>query len=933
MDINKILKFLFPEYQIIESIKEYGFVGKKKNKLKVSQSDQVYSNSPTASYDLEKNPKQSQQNVFERSSNTPIYKKRDLKVSGVNIDEKFEFIRNELSNVIIGQSDFLDNLLIAFKRPFITGYSEQNPRNTMFVLGHENSGRHTIMRETVKLLKKHKLIRYENIPKVDLSLYPTISEKSIFLSDLYKALYIDSDVIVFNSFESCHESFINIISKLVAKGKYKLDARYAFQNNNLVEATGVLMKNSISEISANGKFFIFTTDISENKIVDIFDSKFMNYVGDVIKVDSYTEEELMKLSRRFLNKLSSNCNNNLSMILKYDESLVKHCITIYSYNTGIKGIDEYLYENIYKPLSEYKLRNNIPPYTTVELFVLNETIMGKFVAEEWNETIDLTGLLPKKYTSNLEEIKKELNSIVGLKKVKEYVLSLENNIKVQKMRESKGYKSAPISMHMIFVGNPGTGKTTIARIVAKYLKEIGVLSEGQLKEVSRADLVGQYVGHTAKLTNEVIQSALGGVLFIDEAYSLCRDRNDTFGLEAIDALVKGMEDNRDDLVVILAGYKDEMGEFLKSNSGLKSRFPNIIEFEDYPAEEMYEIANVIAKSKGYCIDEDCKKPLISLFERNQIKGKKDNGNGRMVRNIIESAILEQSKRIINAQDSQLDLLICEDFKFEKPKPFDLDKALEQIVGLDEVKSFIKSLSARLRLQNERKKLNLPVDDSLTLHMIFKGNPGTGKTMIARIIADVLYNIGVTKTNKLIETDRAGLVAGYVGQTAMKTTEKVMEAMDGVLFVDEAYSLSQGGVNDFGKEAIDTLVKLMDDYRDRLVVILAGYSNDMEDFLKVNSGLRSRFPNIVEFKDYNIDELMKIADMFYMNKGYALSKAAKDKLSSILSEASKENSFGNGRYVRNIFERSVNKQALRLSTDMNLTRKELITIEAEDIERI
>lgn len=933
MDINKILKFLFPEYQIIESIKEYGFVGKKKNKLKVSQSDQVYSNSPTASYDLEKNPKQSQQNVFERSSNTPIYKKRDLKVSGVNIDEKFEFIRNELSNVIIGQSDFLDNFLIAFKRPFITGYSEQNPRNTMFVLGDESSGRHTIMRETVKLLKKHKLIRYENIPKVDLSLYPTISEKSIFLSDLYKALYIDSDVIVFNSFESCHESFINIISKLVAKGKYKLDARYAFQNNNLVEATGVLMKNSISEISANGKFFIFTTDISENKIVDIFDSKFMNYVGDVIKVDSYTEEELMKLSRRFLNKLSSNCNNNLSMILKYDESLVKHCTTIYSYNTGIKGIDEYLYENIYKPLSEYKLRNNIPPYTTVELFVLNETIMGKFVAEEWNETIDLIGLLPKKYTSNLEEIKKELNSIVGLKKVKEYVLSLENNIKVQKMRESKGYKSAPISMHMIFVGNPGTGKTTIARIVAKYLKEIGVLSEGQLKEVSRADLVGQYVGHTAKLTNEVIQSALGGVLFIDEAYSLCRDRNDTFGLEAIDALVKGMEDNRDDLVVILAGYKDEMGEFLKSNSGLKSRFPNIIEFEDYTAEEMYEIANVIAKSKGYCIDEDCKKPLISLFERNQIKGKKDNGNGRMVRNIIESAILEQSKRIINAQDSQLDLLICEDFKFEKPKPFDLDKALEQIVGLDEVKSFIKSLSARLRLQNERKKLNLPVDDSLTLHMIFKGNPGTGKTMIARIIADVLYNIGVTKTNKLIETDRAGLVAGYVGQTAMKTTEKVMEAMDGVLFVDEAYSLSQGGVNDFGKEAIDTLVKLMDDYRDRLVVILAGYSNDMEDFLKVNSGLRSRFPNIVEFKDYNIDELMKIADMFYMNKGYALSKAAKDKLSSILSEASKENSFGNGRYVRNIFVRSVNKQALRLSTDMNLTRKELITIEAEDIERI
>jgi len=274
---------------------------------------------------------------------------------------------------------------------------------------------------------------------------------------------------------------------------------------------------------------------------------------------------------------------------------------------------------------------------------------------------------------------------------------------------------------------------------------------------------------------------------------------------------------------------------------------------------------------------------------------------------------------------------------DTPRPtaetFDLERALAPIIGLGAVKQFVRSLYARLRIQSERKKMGLPVDTTQTLHMIFKGNPGTGKTMVARVIADVLYHIGVIRTAKLVETDRAGLVAGYVGQTAIKTTEKVQEALDGVLFIDEAYALSQGGPNDFGKEAIDTLVKLMDDNRERLVVILAGYSRDMDDFLKTNPGLKSRFPNIIEFPDYTLDELMQIADGFYRQKGYVLSEGARNKLSAILSKARREEAFGNGRYVRNVFERSVNRQALRLSTDTDLTRDELVVIEADDIEEV
>jgi glycoprotease/Kae1 family metallohydrolase len=203
----------------------------------------------------------------------------------------------------------------------------------------------------------------------------------------------------------------------------------------------------------------------------------------------------------------------------------------------------------------------------------------------------------------------------------------------------------------------------------------------------------------------------------------------------------------------------------------------------------------------------------------------------------------------------------------------------------------------------------------------------------RAVADALHNLGIIHTDKLVETDRAGLVAGYVGQTAIKTTEKVMEAMDGVLFIDEAYALARGGANDFGREAVDTLVKLMDDHRGRLVVVLAGYSDSMDEFLKTNPGLKSRFPHVIEFPDYSTDELFQIAERFYSSNGYALSPIAGKKLRIILQKAITRENFGNGRYVRNVFERSVNKQALRLSADTDLTREELIVIKAEDIEEV
>jgi SpoVK/Ycf46/Vps4 family AAA+-type ATPase len=1209
---KNLVKFLFPELQIIDTVKEHGFIAKKEKSSSVNQSQRNQSqrakemqqggNAYSFDNSNKSNPiEKTIKNSKIPTGNTVEYQHKDTsKVNPNEIADEFNEVREEIGNIIIGQAGYLDNLCLAFKRPFVTGYDKIKPKNIIIALGNKSTGKHSSIKAMADILKEKKLLSSNKILNIDLSLYATVSEFQIFLSDLYKCLYGESDIVVFDNFDKCHSSVIDAIEKLTITGKYILSSRYVMQNNNLVEASGALVENSISEISANGKYFVFLAEKSEKDVQNIFGSKFMSCVGDIIHTENFTKDELRKLSIRILENLKEKCSKNLLINLSFVESVLDIIMENYKKTSGVQGIEEFVELNIFKPLAEIKLKNAINNNDDVIL----SGIDSELCAQIGDKVVKLSEILPHKNTSGLEEVKKELESIIGIDSVKEFVLSLEDNLKIQKKRENAGFKAASISMHMIFTGNPGTGKTTIARIVAKYLKAIGVLSQGQLKEVTRGDLVGQYVGQTAKLTNDIIKSSIGGVLFIDEAYSLCRDKNDTFGIEAVDTLVKGIEDNREDLVVILAGYKEEMAGFLKSNSGLKSRFPNVIDFEDYTAEEMFKISLITAKSKGYKVSEDCNESLIKLYEKKQIKGRNDSGNGRLVRNIIEAAILNQSKRLLTDSNMEMDLLKFEDFGFEDTSKFnleeslskiiglenvkdfvrtqyklliaqekrrkagmvvdttqalnmifsgnpgtgkttiarlvaemfkemgllksghlvetdrsglvaeyagqtskkteelfksalggvlfideayalasdgggfgkeaidtlvkliedyrgeiivilagykkemddflktnsglqsrfplsiefpdysandlfnislmmvkakgfildngvetvlkeqisilhkqsnassgngrmirnyleeiirrqsariatddvdvnemnlikaedfevknkvednfDLDSQLSKIIGLEEVKNYIRSLSARLRMQNERKKLGLTVDSVQTLHMIFKGNPGTGKTMVARTVADVLYNIGVTKTNKLVETDRAGLVAGYVGQTASKTKEKVMEAMDGVLFIDEAYSLSQGGANDFGREAIDTLVKLMDDNRDRLVVILAGYSDDMDNFLNMNAGLKSRFPNIINFADYSTEELMEICGMQFKSKGYELDLDAKNKVKDILDKARLDKQFGNGRYVRNLFEKSVNNQAMRLSTDTDLTKEELITIVDSDIERV
>lgn len=250
---------------------------------------------------------------------------------------------------------------------------------------------------------------------------------------------------------------------------------------------------------------------------------------------------------------------------------------------------------------------------------------------------------------NVQEILSELNSLVGLNEIKKLVGEIYAFVEIQKKRQKEKLSVEPQVLHMIFKGNPGTGKTTVARIIGRLFKEVGVLPKGHLIEVERADLVGEYIGHTAQKTREQLKKSLGGVLFIDEAYSLARGGDKDFGKEAIDVLVKGMEDNKDNLILILAGYRDEMDWFIESNPGLRSRFPIHLNFPDYTIDELLSIADLILSKRQYLLSFGAREELRFVLERETV-AHRHNGNARLVRNFIENSIRQQAVRLVKKKE-------------------------------------------------------------------------------------------------------------------------------------------------------------------------------------------------------------------------------------------------------------------------------------------
>ena len=571
----------------------------------------------------------------------------------------FEGLAAEVKKTVLGQDAFVDGVVRAMRRPFVLGTEAPTARNVILLWGAPGTGRHFALTETARCMAARGLLQSDKLAVMDLALYPNPGAEKLFLQDLYAALHAPGEILVFEHYESCYPGFLKTLADLTVKGSAPLSSRYLVNKEGiLVDAGTALAPGAVSRITPCGKYLVFFSQKGREALADKFGAAFVSALGDVCETSAFAREALAALAAQQLNALAAKVKTRLGLTLSAGADVRDYVAAQCSPKQGAEGLSACC-DKIFRALSEYCLQTDAALTGTITLtaredgldFALNDAGPQK-----------LFDLLPAAYTGAVEEIRKELNDLVGLAPVKEYVFGLADNIQVQQRRAAAGLKTASLSMHMIFTGNPGTGKTTIARLVAKYLKAIGALKGGQLVEVSRGDLVGRYTGHTAPLTNSVIQSALGGVLFIDEAYSLYRGEQDSFGLEAIDTLVKGMEDHRDELVVILAGYTREMETFLTANSGLASRFPNKIEFPDYTADELLDITNVLARGKGYRLAGSCTEPLRGYYERRQAEDARTAGNGRLARNTLEKAIFHQSRRLVAEPAAELDVILPSDLE-------------------------------------------------------------------------------------------------------------------------------------------------------------------------------------------------------------------------------------------------------------------------------
>ena len=513
---------------------------------------------------------------------------------------------------------------------------------------------------------------------------------------------------------------------------------------------------------------------------------------------------------------------------------------------------------------------------------------------------------------NIGESEKKLGELIGLSGIKESI----RKIKAYALNNKD---SEDLNIHMCFLGNPGSGKTEVARYIAGILYENKILPTNKVIEVDRSGLVSQYFGATAEKTSRVISRAMGGVLFIDEAYALGNnaDVGTDYGKEAIDTLVKAMEDYRGKFCVILAGYKNEMLQMLSSNPGFKSRIQFMLDFPNYSRDELKSITELMLKNRHYTIGDTA---LSRILDITDIKRKDPNfANAREIRNILDQVIMCQNLRRAGSDDTELGIVdvnkYIQDAKINLPtsgtgtanKILTGEEELDQLIGLAAIKRMIKKIKAYAKRNQGQEGFNL--------HMCFYGNPGTGKTEVARILSRILYDAGVLPEAKLVETDSHGLLGKFVGETAPKTQAKINDAMNGVLFIDEAYGLvstntASGGVTSYGEEAIAVLLKEMEDRRGQFCVILAGYKDEMKTMLSANPGLESRIQFTLDFPDYTREELGEIAVAFLKKKKYEIDEPALNRLLDVTEYYRNRPNFANARTVRNLLDQVIMNQNLR-----------------------
>ena len=649
-----------------------------------------------------------------------------------------------------------------------------------------------------------------------------------------------------------------------------------------------------------------------------------------IEFPDYTARELETLFRNMLERNSE--NTEFTLDAKAEEMLPKVFDKMYIKRSDTFGNAREVRNLFDLAVKRQRLRNatdNVLTYADI-------------VGEDATEEI------------SVDDIMKEFDSFVGMQSVKDAIRRIAKEIAVQKQLIEMGEAAEGLTKYnFILTGNPGTGKSTVARIFGKVFKALGVTSTDRVTEKVPKDIIGEYVNQSDKNMDAAINEAMGGVLFLDEAYDLEPMDNtgrstSSEGKKAVQLLMTRMENEAGKFVVICAGYPKEMATFMNSNPGLKRRFSHTIHIEDYTAEELLEIYERAAQAKKYnftLADETVRMKALNMF-RNMITMKDDKfGNaGEAMKKVAETKT-NINNRLMSIPPDQwtpevLHTALAEDIPYEEPAKVSIEECLAELnalIGLSGVKDSLTKLAHTINNEIESAKLENRRPEIPLGHYLFLGNPGTGKTTVARLMGKILYSMGALPTPNVVEVGKSDLVGRYIGETEAITSHVIDTAMGGILFIDEAYQLADGfgSHKGYGTEALEVLVARLENDRGKFVCIAAGYTYEMEAFISENSGFESRFPqrNRITFEDYNPDELFQIF-MIHANKGgYILDpmaeNAVRGKLTMLYNNRGR--SFGNGRDARNLFDEVKSNLAARLAEEGGThSPEERKTILMEDV---
>lgn len=581
-------------------------------------------------------------------------------------------------------------------------------------------------------------------------------------------------------------------------------------------------------------------------------------------------------------------------------------------------------------------------------------VEGEIDAVETPHAYVAVASAPEENNVNVEQLLAKFNNLVGMESLRREIHDHLDYIRFLKVRKEKGLQDEErINLHAVFTGNPGTGKTTIVKMLGQIYKSMGLLSKGHVREVDRSHLIGEYIGQTAPKVKKVIEEAQGGILFIDEAYSLAREGDDSkdFGKEALEILVREMSDGTPDIAIMVAGYPKEMEVFLSSNPGLKSRFGNYFHFEDYTPEELLEIVLKHAAEKQVTLTEKAQNYLYEQLIEGFRTRDRSFGNARYAIGLLSEAKMNMGLRLIKQENfndftaEEISTIQKEDieriFEQKDKKKVHLKvnekllqsalNDLDKLIGINNIKNEVNELIRLVRFYNETGK---DVLNKFSLHTVFLGNPGTGKTTVARVFGKLFKALGLLERGHLVELDKQGLISGYVGQTAGKTADRIQEAKGGVLFIDEAYSLMDGAQ---GQEAIEILLKRMEDMRGEISVIVAGYTEPMKRLLESNPGLKSRFDRTFLFEDYSETELVSIALNMFIEEKVKMNPEAEEAFKKHVHALyeSRDKYFGNARVMRKLVQEVVHQQNLRLASlpKEARTREMLETITVDDLKEL